>query len=186
MVNFIDFQQVWSIEPFLARLFAGLVDGISCIFALQDNCNEAEDAEELPVIPIMPVSLRPAEVSVWPNRYKARLTAVNWSESSIEQMERNNRALPNAYKNKPVFRQTIDACKFNRNFIVEGREPASGHFDALHNFCGYLESDFPNTATAESDFLVIGWEKSLSRNGLTDFFLEGIIQKKQFCRLQGL
>lgn len=70
LANHLDAEQVRSIESSIARLFVGVVDGISRIAALRDDRNEAEHAEDLPVIPTMLVKLRPAAVSVLLNRYK--------------------------------------------------------------------------------------------------------------------
>ena len=39
---------------------------------------------------------------------------------------------------------------------------------------------FPNTASVESDFSLIGVEKTVYRQSLTDFSLEGILHAKQF------
>ena len=56
----------------------------------------------------------------------------------------------------------------------------------LQQFCGGLATAFPNTATVESDFSVIGWEKDDTRRDLTDFSLEGILHSKQFRELKKL
>lgn len=117
---------------------------------------------------------------------QARLVAADWSESSIEQIERDHRALLCAYRNEPVFKKNIEECKLDRTSFSKGWAPANGRFHALRDFCGGLASVFPNTATVESDFSVIGWEKNVYRKALTDFSLEGIIQAKQFRRLQEL
>jgi hypothetical protein len=63
---------------------------------------------------------------------------------------------------------------------------AGERFPTLRQFCGDLASTFPNTATVESDFSVIGWEKDEFRKCLTDFSLEGIMHCKQFDRLKSL
>lgn len=183
LLNRLDAEQVQGIKRFIAKLFAGLVDASSHIFALRDDPNEAENAEDLPVTPTMLVKLRLADVSVLLNRYKARLSAANWSESSIDQIQRDNRALPNAYRNELVFEQTVDACKLERTFSAKCWVPAHDRFDAPRDFCGGLASVFPSTATIESDFSVIGREKIVYLIGPADFSLARIIQAKQFCRL---
>ena len=45
---------------------------------------------------------------------------------------------------------------------------------------------FPNTATVESDFSLIGFEKNVYRQSLTNFSLEGILHAKQFDTLCAL
>jgi hypothetical protein len=46
-------------------------------------------------------------------------------------------------------------------------------------FCGGLASPFPNTATVESNFSVLKWEKDLHRSNITPFSLEGILHYRQ-------
>ena len=65
--------------------------------------------------------------------------------------------------------------------IVEGKK-----FDVLRDFCGGIATVFPNTATVESDFSILGGEKDEYRKSLTDLSLEGIIQCKQFELLSSL
>ena len=45
---------------------------------------------------------------------------------------------------------------------------------------------FPNTATVESDFSILGWEANEYRRSLTNLSLEGIMQCKQFELLNSL
>ena len=59
-------------------------------------------------------------------------------------------------------------------------------FSVLRDFCGGMASIFPNTATVESDFSILGWEKDEYRKSLTDLSLEGIIYCKQFELLSAL
>ena len=59
-------------------------------------------------------------------------------------------------------------------------------FDILRDFCGGIATIFLNTATVESDFSVLGWEKNEYRQSLTDLSLEGIMQCKQFELLSKL
>ena len=53
----------------------------------------------------------------------------------------------------------------------------------LRSFCTGLGTIFPNTATVESDFSVIGIEKSIYKTNLSDFSLESILHAKQFRRM---
>ena len=56
-------------------------------------------------------------------------------------------------------------------------------FGLLKRFFGGLASVFPGTATVESNFLLINWEKDDYHAGLTDFCLEGILHSKQYFEL---
>ena len=45
-------------------------------------------------------------------------------------------------------------------------EPFKGRFRVLHDFCGGLATIFPGTATVESDFYILQWERKPSRLSL--------------------
>lgn len=61
-----------------------------------------------------------------------------------------------------------------------------GELNELRDFCGGIATIFPNTASVESDFSILGWEKDEYRMSLTDLSLEGIMQCKQFDLLTRL
>src|SRR5579859_1097224 len=50
-----------------------------------------------------------------------------------------------------------------------------GQFEILRDFCGGIATVFPNTASVESDFSILGWEKDRYRLSITDLSLEGIM-----------
>ncbi len=56
----------------------------------------------------------------------------------------------------------------------------------LREFSGGLATVFPNTASVESDFSVLKWEKDEYRQSLTDLSLEGILHSKQWAVIEGL
>ena len=58
--------------------------------------------------------------------------------------------------------------------------------NVLKNFCGCLATVLPNTASVESDFSQLAWEKDEYRMNLTDLSLEGVLQCKQFELLSSL
>lgn len=60
-------------------------------------------------------------------------------------------------------------------------------FNPLKVFFGGLGTVFPGTATVESDFSLINWEKDEYRSWLTDLSLEGILlHSKQYFDLQNV
>ena len=81
---------------------------------------------------------------------------------------------------------TLDKCDNTASFETGWSIVKAKKFDVLRDFCGAIASVFPNTATVESDFSVLGWEKDEYRQSLTDLSLEGIIQCKQFELLSSL
>ena len=53
-------------------------------------------------------------------------------------------------------------------------------FDILCNFNKGIATVFVNTMSIKSNFSIFGWEKDVYRLSITDFFLKGIIQCKQY------
>ena len=47
-------------------------------------------------------------------------------------------------------------------------------------------ASLPGTATIESEFSIVKWEKDAYRTGLTDFSLEGILQAKHFSKFNSI
>ena len=84
-----------------------------------------------------------------------------------------------------LFQEALRTCNDETAF-TEGWMVTGGRFKYLRTFCGELASAFPNTATVESDFSVLGWEKDVYRTSLTDFSLEGILYCKQLSELRTL
>lgn len=50
-------------------------------------------------------------------------------------------------------------------------------------FVGGLACLFPNTATVESDFSILKWEKDIHRSNITPISLQGILQCRQIQSL---
>jgi hypothetical protein len=70
--------------------------------------------------------------------------------------------------------------------FADGWRPLGVRFSKLRQFCGGIATVFPGTSTVESDFSVINWEYDEFRGSLTEVSLEGILQCKQFKRLQDM
>jgi hypothetical protein len=54
-------------------------------------------------------------------------------------------------------------------------------FPEMMEFYGGLASPFPNTATIESNFSFLKWEKDLHRSNITPFSFEGILPAVKFA-----
>ena len=88
------------------------------------------------------------------------------------------------YEKSPNVRAAVDSLSAETSFHdcwkVEG---IAKSFPALFDFVGGLATVFPDTASVESDFSVLGWEKDTYRSALTDFSLEGLLHARQFHKL---
>jgi len=61
-----------------------------------------------------------------------------------------------------------------------------GRFGILCDFCRGIATVFPNTASVESDFSILGWEMDDHRLSMTDLSLEGVLHCKQFNTVEKL
>lgn len=107
-----------------------------------------------------------------------------FTAQEIEKIGKDCVCFKKACREKPEFGTCLeDSEKMYFQFKDEWL-PTNGRFQRLTEFRGGLTSAFLNTATAEGNFLVIGWEKDDSRRALTDFSLVGILQCRQFQALK--
>jgi hypothetical protein len=171
----------------IGQLIVRLIDGIVEIQCERNSNNAPIDNDCYTIPPVLPHALVHLRGSEFTNIIKKHLQQLTpfWNESKIDLLQIQHRELRNAYQMQPLFAQTLDVCDYNTSFeeswkIVEGR------FDVLRDFCGGIATAFPNTATVESDFSNLKWEKDKFRMSLTDLSLEGILQCKQFQLLSSL
>ena len=105
----------------------------------------------------------------------------SWSEQTIAEIENQYRGLVTAYREEPVLKSAIDAyAQVSIKSFEEAWTIVEGRFEILMDFCGGIATIFPNTASVESDFSILGWEKDKFRLSLTDISLEGIMHCKQY------
>src|SRR5438046_1062454 len=112
----------------------------------------------------------------------------SWSEETIAQIEHQHRQLRTAYQQDSTLKMAFDKCdsgSLGMSFEV-GWGMVQGCYDILRDFCGGIATVQANTATVESDFSRLGWEKDEHRKCLSDLALEGIMQSKQFELLGNL
>ena len=92
-----------------------------------------------------------------------------------------------AYRNDPVLESAIDDySRVDIKSFDTAWEVVKGRFEILRDFWGGITTVFANTASVESDFSILGWEKDKYRLAITDLSLEGILHCKQYKKLGGL
>ena len=164
----------------VGELAIGIVEGIVNIQAERDNNNNAD--EDVPVV--LPHELVKISTSEYGNRVvDAHLAQLrySWSEHDIAEIENQHRALCKAYRDESALRSALDACEKVDNLSFETAWAiVDGRFDILRDFSGGIATVFANTASVESDFSILGWEKDVFRLSITDLSLEGILQCKQY------
>ena len=157
-----------------------VVDGI---IKIQAECNSKNGpADQYTIPPVLPhqlVQLRGAAFTTIIIKHLSQLQH-SWTPEKIAQLEIQHRELHLEYQQSPLLATALDACKHTTSFNSGWSIVGNGRFDILRDFCGGIGTVFPNTATVESDFSILGWEKDEYRKSLTDLSLEGIMQCKQF------
>ena len=141
-----------------------------------------------PVLPHELVKLRTAEFGrTVVDRHLVQLRE-SWDEATIAQIEEQHRLLRVAYDRDATIKSALDNESSVHSFeadwaLVEG---FGLEVQVLRDFCGGIATVPANTATVESDFSILGWEKDEYRKCLSDLALEGIMHSKQFELLGNL
>jgi hypothetical protein len=167
----------------LGQVLGGISDDVRRF--VSDGDNNPPRPEKFPaVLPQQIVKKRPSHMLPLLRAHRLRLVkargtnAVDAIERQVEELRRANRA-------ECGLRTGIDRCSLMTPFR-ESWKLLEGRFEELVDFAGGLATIFPGTATVESNFSVIGWEKDIYRRALTDFSLEGLLHARQFDRLRRL
>jgi hypothetical protein len=163
----------------IGQLITRIVEGIINIQAERNERNHA--ADDLP--PVLPHELVKLSTRNYGNTVvDLHLEQLHhsWKEEDIAEIENEHRRLRIAYQTEPVLKSALDVYEATGITSFEtGWALVEGRFEVLRDFCGGIATVFANTASVESDFSIINWEKDLYRLSLTDLSLEGIMQCKQ-------
>ena len=150
-------HELQAIVVAVANMFIQTSNGIFSIIS-EEGSNDNPYNELPPVLPHQLVKLYLWDFS---NRLQQNLSRLlkKFSSFQIHQTGREFVDLLRSYREERAFKKELDACDDNHSF-VGGWRVAGSWFILLCQFRGALASTFPNTATVESDFSVICWEKS--------------------------
>jgi hypothetical protein len=182
--NNLHADDLYSVIGTVGKLFVGAADGISRINGERDETNKATD--ELP--PVLPLELCRIDMRQFVKLQQSQRDRLLpfFGDDGIESISKDFAEFLRAFREEPKFKEAVGGNSGNDMGFTEGWSPTNDRFSMLQKFCGGLASAFPNTATVESDFSIIGWEKDDNRVDLTDFSLEGILHSKQFKELKKL
>ena len=187
----VDSLTIEDLDPLLksvGQLFVDAAEGISKVINVDDiNLNNGLSSNLPPVLPceLARIDMR-MFAKLMQNHHLHLVTHFN--DSGLEQISQEFCEFQHAFREEEEFE---DAIKVTENDAVSMDFkllwlPTNNRFPWLQSFCGGLASAFPNTATVESDFSIIGWGKSDDRYDLTEFSLEGILHAKQYNDLKKL
>ena len=156
------------------------------VVATRDSSNQSSTNALPPVLPHNLAAIRTYQLCEMLRSHRPRLQKAGWTTEQIDQIEEDHRELRRASTSEANFKEMFGRCSDVKTGFMEGWELCQGRFDKLQLFAGGLASTFPNTATVESDFSIIGVAKNVYRQSLTDFSLEGILHDKQFETLRSM
>jgi len=159
----------------VADMFVSTVSGIRSIVAERDS-NNAADAQLLPVLPRHLVCLRMPDFNRLFERHSARLSKVPHA-TTMHQIGQAFVQLKRLYQTDDAVRALVDQSTDTKTTFEDGWALLGTQYPRLMQFCGDLATAFPNSATVDSDFSVMGWEKDVYRRSLTDFSLEGVLRE---------
>ena len=170
----------------IGELALRIVDGVVNIQAERNQQNHADS--DLPhVLPHELIKISTREFGKTTVDVHLCQLRNSWSEATIAEIENEHRQLIIAYRNEPALRAAIDAYTHVEIKSFEmAWEVLKGRFGILRDFCGGIATVFANTASVESDFSVLGWERDKFRLSMTDLSLEGVLHCKQYDSLMKL
>jgi hypothetical protein len=182
----LSFELKYQVTTMVGKLVLIVIDGIISITTERDSLNAASSTEFPPVLPHELVQIRERDIATTViNRHIPQLLKNGWDNESISKIELQHRQLRFAYQHEFALKSALDKCDHNTSF-TSGWKIVNGRFEVLRDFCGGIATVFPNTATVESDFSELGWEKDVYRKCITDLSLEGVLQCKQYSMMKSL
>jgi hypothetical protein len=181
-----DDEMTSQVFESIGKLGVAIVEGIVNIQAERDQYNHADG--DLPhVLPHELVKISTGHFGKTVVDPHLQQLQHFWNEKNIGGIESEHRELVMAYRNKPALGSAIDDySRIDIKSFDTAWKVVEGRFEILRDFCGGIATVFANTASVESDFSILGWEKDQYRLSITDLSLEGILHCKQYKKLGGL
>ena len=160
----------------VSKFVLSIVIGIEEI----EQQNDASSGFKVPpVLPCELVQLRSYEFNEIVAEQTRRYLCLK-TPNELETIQEQHRELISAYRSEDPLRDAVQLSRNSSSFNEGWKCIGSGRFEKLKEFCGGLATVFPGTATVESDFSIVNYEKNEYRTALTDLSLEGILHAKQY------
>jgi hypothetical protein len=170
-------------------VFCNAINGVNSIVVARDRENgPSGDSLSRLVPPVLPHELVKISAADFLRRARHQATRLNGhfgSNAKIDVIADEHKALIMAHRREEVLRTCIDSGDNSTSFET-GWGTLSSRFPNLAEFCGGVATIFPGSSTVESDFSVLRMEKDAHRKKISDFGLEGVLQSKQFKRIEKL
>jgi hypothetical protein len=176
-------EECTEVLDVIGEILLSIVNGLSSVQALCNKVNDASTDGMPPCLPHELLALKPRDVVQLVLKFQDRLS-VSLTQNSIDLIMDQQKKLLNAVSKEPRSKTALAHHSEQTDFSDAWKNPSiKDRFLELMEFCGGLASPFPNTATVESDFSFLKWEKDLHRSNIINFSLEGILHCCQICSL---
>lgn len=178
--------EVESIAETIGQYLCGVISGLSKVVAVRGANAPTSEKQIGPCLPLSLSRIRASLFCDLVQQQNGRLKDAGWSQQAIEDIESEHRLFLRAWREETSFKEAVEAKARDTTEYDELWSDCSARFPRLEEFCGGLAVIFPNTATVEADFSVLGWEKDDYRKSLGDFSLEGVMQCKQYKKVSSM
>src|SRR5436190_13144087 len=138
-----------------------IVDGITNIQVEHDSNNHPAEDQVPSVLPHELVKVKRCDFTSIVVKHFPRLKQF-WTDEKISKLELQHHELLLLYQHNITLRSELDKCDhttlFQSGWAILLAPEFSSKYRILCDFCRRIVSVFPNTATVESDFSILGWE----------------------------
>ena len=155
----LDADSFDSIVSSLGVMLVDLATGVAMIRPERDSNNEAIHNEPLPCLPFAFAALRESDFVHLVIKMRSRLES-KWNSSKIDSLEAEHRRLRTAAFSERQFKSMLEEQDDSTSFEKAWGGGLAERFPLLCKFGGGLASTYPGTSRVESDFSILGVEKS--------------------------
>lgn len=185
-LNRLNQEEQDQVLKLVCNLHVEAIRKLKALRATRTATNAPSNASYPPILPSELSKLKPKEFNNILRSQKGRILSTFKSDMLVkieDDFKQFKTLIQSNTSSQQALKVSAHTIAGQCSLFEEAWDFFKVRFPRLHNFCGGLSSVFPGTATVESDFSNLQWEKNPSRSNLTDLSLEGILQCKQHSKL---
>ena len=181
MADSLEKESLEVIAADLSKVYLQAVYSVASIVAERDSRNKDKAEAAPPTLPLELAGLSEYEFTELLSEHEQRLKQTVAATVVEEHISAEFRLLLRTLIDEPTFKSDLDKASKSSggDFGVAWKPTAGSGFRNLLNFAAGLATVMPGTATVESDFSIINYERDSYRSALTSFSLEGIHHSRQ-------
>ena len=182
MADSLEKESLEVIAADLSKVYLQAVYSVASIVVAERDSRNKDKAEAAPpTLPLELAGLSEYEFTELLSEHEQRLKQTVAATVVEEHISAEFRLLLRTLIDEPTFKSDLDKASKSSggDFGVAWKPAAGSRFRNLLNFAAGLATVMPGTATVESDFSIINYERDSYRSALTSFSLEGIHHSRQ-------